>query len=136
MIEWLTQEHADCDRLPPDWLGPRERERLSALKTEKRREDWLVGRWTAKRLLQSALAQHHGACLPLAALEIQAARDGSPFATYTLNGGASHSLPLSLSHSGRRALCALSLTACPIANIASTLSASDTLISPTSVSMM
>ncbi|MBK8027575.1 MAG: 4'-phosphopantetheinyl transferase superfamily protein [Chloroflexi bacterium] len=32
-------------------LAPSEQDRYAALKTDKRRQDWLLGRWTAKRLV-------------------------------------------------------------------------------------
>jgi 4'-phosphopantetheinyl transferase len=107
MIEWLTQRQADC--LPPDqsWLTGAERRRLAALKAPRRRQDWLLGRWTAKRLLQSSLARQRGLLPPLSAVEIQAAPDGSPQAAYLFDGRPVSAPPLSLSHSGGRAFCAL-----------------------------
>jgi 4'-phosphopantetheinyl transferase len=107
MIEWLTQRQADCLPPAPSWLTCAERQRLAALKTPKRRQDWLLGRWTAKRLLQAALARERGQMPPLNAVEIQAAADGSPQAAYLYAGRRVAAPPLSLSHSGGRALCAL-----------------------------
>ena len=49
----------------PEWLDEPERQRLSTFKIEKRRRDWLLGRWTAKRLVQSYLAAATGRRLPL-----------------------------------------------------------------------
>ena len=47
---YLLQSEADV--APGDeWLTSAERERLAAFPVEKRRRDWRLGRWTAKRLL-------------------------------------------------------------------------------------
>lgn len=58
MIAWLVQSACDLPALPAAaWLSPPERERLSSFKVAKRRDDWLLGRWTAKRLAQTVLAR-------------------------------------------------------------------------------
>ena len=50
-VSWLTQTLED---LPSalSWLGEKEQEVLAGLRFEKRRQDWLLGRWTAKLALQ------------------------------------------------------------------------------------
>jgi len=81
------------------WLAPRERESQARLRLAKRREDWRLGRWAAKR---AALAQ--GLVGELAAAEVRAAPGGAPelwIAERRWPG------TLSLSHSGGRALAAL-----------------------------
>jgi 4'-phosphopantetheinyl transferase EntD len=65
------------------WLGPREREVLARLDGDRRRAEWRLGRWAAKRLVGGA--------------EILPAADGAPEA-----GGA----PLSIAHRRGRALAA------------------------------
>lgn len=49
-LGWLQQASQD---VPPDddWLAPSERAVLERLATPKRRADWRLGRWTAKRAL-------------------------------------------------------------------------------------
>lgn len=46
------------DGVPPgaDWLAPEERTRLDGLRAERRRRDWRLGRWAAKAVLATALA--------------------------------------------------------------------------------
>jgi 4'-phosphopantetheinyl transferase len=82
-----------------DWLSPGERDRLRRFRFEKRRGDWLLGRFTAKQALLAA-----GEAGPLAALEIRAAPDGAPEA---FRDGQALPRGLSLSHSRGRAVCLL-----------------------------
>jgi 4'-phosphopantetheinyl transferase len=98
MIHWLIQTTED---VPQDfgWLGAAELERCSALKTEKRRADWLLGRWTAKNLVQSVV----GTALPLEAISIIKRADGSP-AIYL---GQQPMFSVSISHSRGVGFCAL-----------------------------
>lgn len=51
---WLSQSEAD---LPAGtgWLGQRELERLAGMRFAKRRNDFLLGRWTAKRAVARCL---------------------------------------------------------------------------------
>ena len=118
MIHWLiqtTRAHpALAHGVPPDGLlSAPERERFEGLRTAKRRRDWLLGRWTAKHLLQEYLREHAGCTLPLDVLAVVAAADGAPepvvaaisdlqAARCTLQ-----SLSLSISHAGDTAFCAL-----------------------------
>ena len=52
-LAWVREED-----LPPDtrWLSDAEREVLKGLKLDKRRTDWLLGRWAVRRALASCLA--------------------------------------------------------------------------------
>jgi 4'-phosphopantetheinyl transferase len=84
------------------WLSPGERATLSRLSLPKRRQDWQLGRWTAKRALGAAwpaVAPH----VPLPDLEIVAAPDGAP---ELLGSSPAHPV-LSLSHSAGWGLCAV-----------------------------
>ena len=61
MLHWLLQtvdDHPSLARgIPPRGvLNAEEQGRFAALPTEKRRRDWLLGRWTAKRLVQQVVA--------------------------------------------------------------------------------
>lgn len=88
-----------------DWLAPREREVLAGLRFPKRRGDWLLGRWTAKRLL-GVLLGVRGGPPELRALEIRAAEDGAPEA---YRAGARLPLGLSISHRAGLALAAVAV---------------------------
>ena len=94
---WLTRSAADVPR-GDTWLSARERDVLAGLALAKRRDDWRLGRWTAK----AAVA----AWLDVAAerVEILAADDGAPDAWLD---GAPAALSLSLSHRAGRALAAV-----------------------------
>jgi 4'-phosphopantetheinyl transferase len=106
---------------------------MSALKTDKRRRDWLLGRWTSKRLLQSLVEQQIGLRLPLDAFVIDNHPSGAPVLDVRSHAAASHTagmkmapigyrlsaigyfhiskiqnLQISISHSRGRAFCALS----------------------------
>jgi 4'-phosphopantetheinyl transferase len=84
---------------PADLLNEAEAARFAALKTEKRRRDWLLGRWTAKHLVRQWVWQKTAEWLPLAAVEIGNDADGAPI----VNGHWS----LSISHSNGYAFCAV-----------------------------
>ncbi len=68
MIDWLIAER---DTLPPAGhiLSPPELERYGQLRSEKRRDDWLLGRWAAKQLLRRHMARR-GSDLSLQAIMI------------------------------------------------------------------
>ncbi|MCX7789682.1 MAG: 4'-phosphopantetheinyl transferase superfamily protein [Chloroflexaceae bacterium] len=112
MITWLTQTERDLPALAPSaWLSLPERERLAALRVEKRRREWLLGRWTARRLIQRHLAEAGLACDPRD-LEIVAAPSGAPTigARRPELRAALEGWHLTISHSQGRALCALART--------------------------
>jgi 4'-phosphopantetheinyl transferase len=108
MIAWLVQSACDLPALPAAaWLSPPERERLSSFKVAKRRDDWLLGRWTAKRLVQTVLARA-GQQLDLAEIGVVAAPDGAPELQIGPEPSALSPQPsLSISHVAGRASCAL-----------------------------
>src|SRR5689334_21954200 len=86
MIDWLIQSSSARSDLsqgvaPEGMLCPAEQQRLAAFGVAKRRRDWLLGRWTAKRLLQRHYAQRTGAWLPLDMFEIASDPDGAPRVT-------------------------------------------------------
>ncbi len=116
MIHWLIQSASDCPELADDagldsWLHPAEAAKLATLKTAKRRQDWLLGRLTAKQLIQTVV----DARLPLAAIEVSNGDKGDPVVNCQLsmvNGQwsmTSRQLPvsLSISHSRGHAFCAV-----------------------------
>jgi len=100
-IEYTVREWED---VPPvtNWLTKSEQSRLQRFRFEKRRNDWLLGRWAAKNAIL------HIEKLPvadIARIEIPSAPSGAPQAF--LDGEALET-GISLSHSHARALCVVS----------------------------
>lgn len=98
MITWLVQS---TEMMPnhAEWLNSAEQMRYNALKTDKRRRDWLLGRWTAKQLIADTTGP-----LPLHEIEIANRDTGEP--TFTVQGNAGMG-QLTISHSHGHAFCAL-----------------------------
>jgi 4'-phosphopantetheinyl transferase len=93
--------------VPPDGLLSRaETEKFNSLKTDKRRRDWLLGRWTAKQLLQQAIYQRTGRKLPLDEIEIGNDADGVPIVNCDLSI-VNYEWALSISHAQGHAFCAV-----------------------------
>jgi 4'-phosphopantetheinyl transferase len=119
MILWLVQSTADDADLargnvPPGLLSPGEAARLAGLRTPKRQHDWLLGRWTAKQLVQRYVKQVTGTDIALPAIEIVNDGDGVPGVVLATTEGAAQGievgpgpLSLSISHCEEVALCAL-----------------------------
>ncbi len=87
-------------------LGPNEQRLFAKFRAPKRQHDWLLGRWTGKRLLQEALGRECGPAPALESIEILPDSTGAP----RVRLGAHAWLPsglLSLSHSGTAAVAAL-----------------------------
>lgn len=99
-VSWLVQTAADLAR-DEDWLSTREQAVAHGLLVEKRRSEWLLGRWTAKRALALQLGRSAG---PNPEIEILADPDGAPSA---YEGGASLRVTVSLSHRDDVAACVL-----------------------------
>ncbi len=90
-----------------EFLTPWEQRHWGALTVDKRRHDWLAGRWAAKRALQPLLATPSGVP-PLSAIAIINAPDGAPQV-------ADHpGISLTISHAGTRAAAATARADCPI----------------------
>ena len=79
-VNWLSQS---LQQVPDDvhWLHPREQEVLEGFKFAKRRNDWLLGRWTAKQCVEAWLISKDSG-VPLNELAIIAADDGAPEVFY------------------------------------------------------
>ena len=99
-LYWLEQTESD---VPADdhWLSPEESICLHSMRFAKRRDDWRLGRWTAKRALVAHLR------LPtyiraLADVEIHAAESGAP---EVFLYGEPADFTISLSHRAGTALC-------------------------------
>lgn len=111
MFYWLVQSqdaHPDLAQgIPPDGLlNAVEQARFVTLKTEKRRRDWLLGRWTAKRLLQGVVCETGGECFPLNEFTVDNDADGAPTINYQLPI-TNFRFELSISHSHGYAFCAV-----------------------------
>ncbi len=99
MFYYLEQKLSQMPA-PAAWLSPREREILARLKIPKRRNDWLLGRWTAKQVILH-IAGTEIPAKKIAQLEIIAAAEGAPqvfFADQPLD------MAISISHSHGTAL--------------------------------
>ena len=101
-VYWLEQTQADVP-LHDDWLSRFEADCLSHMLVRKRRDDWRLGRWTAKRALAVRLSLP-GDLQTLAEIEIRAAASGAPEA-FVANRPADATI--SLSHRGGIGLCAV-----------------------------
>ncbi len=110
MIHWLTQSHETMPQTAVSsqtatFLSDSEAARLAALPTEKRRRDWLLGRWTAKRLLQTVIWETSHTTVPLDLITVANNADGVPLVASQLplvDGQYS----ISLSHAHGKALVA------------------------------
>ena len=119
MIRWHIQSVLDhpwlaAGRPPQGLLTVAETARYASYISPQRRRDWLLGRWTAKQLIQLHVAATCGFSPALASFSIEQEPSGVPFAASldpTLYGSGKHGrLPvsLSISHSRGYAFCALS----------------------------
>lgn len=115
MIHWLVQrldEHPEllAGVAPAGLLAPVEQQRLATIANPKRRRDWLLGRWTSKRLLQT-LSGSEGKMAPLSAITIASDANGAPYTPFGATAGPGWSL--SLSHSRGVAFSAVMAGASP-----------------------
>lgn len=101
-IDWLEQSFSDVP-VENAWLTSAEIETLSHLRFPKRREDWRLGRWTAKSCI-AAYAEKSGRSHDLSRIEIRPGPSGAPFAVL-LDTNAF--IAISLSHRAGKAMCAL-----------------------------
>jgi 4'-phosphopantetheinyl transferase len=105
MIYWTLARPAWDEANPPDdFLAVEEKKRLSELRFQKRRTDWLRGRWTAKHLLLRADPACHS--LPIQAIQVANEPEGAPY--LLIDSSQRYRRTLSISHCGPYALCALS----------------------------
>jgi 4'-phosphopantetheinyl transferase len=100
LLYWLTQNLADVPE-NNDWLSGNERSILAGMRFAKRRNDWRLGRWTAKKAICAYLDCSD---LVLSSLEIRAAVDGAPEA---FRDAAPAKVSLSISHSNNQSFCAV-----------------------------
>ncbi len=101
-LSWLSQTETDVPAWE-DWLTARERDRAARMRYTKRRNEFLLGRWTAKRAIARWFGQPEDAP-SLAALEIGNGSDGAPFA---LAHDAAAPVALSMTDRAGWAVCAV-----------------------------
>jgi len=101
-VYWLEQAELDLPS-EDDWLSPGEMARLDTLRFAKRRNDWLLGRWTAKSAVALFL-KVPGDPQVLASIEIRPAPSGAPEVFFQNKPAAT---AISLSHRAGIAACAV-----------------------------
>ena len=99
---WLEQTEADVPE-DNDWLSPGEAARLAAMRFVKRRTDWRLGRWTAKRALAACLNTSSDRSA-FSQIEIASASSGAPEVFFS---GQKAPISISLSHRAGVAACAI-----------------------------
>ena len=109
MFELLTLCTQDLADVPENngWLCAGEREVLAELRFPKRRNDWRLGRWTAKQAILAFLRHGFDADADLSLFEIRAAADGAPEVFLRASSeNEPAGLVISISHAGGRSFCA------------------------------
>jgi 4'-phosphopantetheinyl transferase len=104
-VYWLEQTEADVPATN-DWLGAGESVCLERMKIPKRRADWRLGRWTAKRAVSLCLnlPVHPHA---LSEIEIRPAPSGAP---EVFRENKTAGVSISLSHRDGIAACAMTMS--------------------------
>jgi 4'-phosphopantetheinyl transferase len=105
-LYWLERSVADVPS-EDDWLSEREILVLKRLRFTKRRTDWRLGRWVAKRAISICfgLSELHP---DLAKIEVRGTPSGAPQVFFE---SAPAAVTISLSHSNSRGLCVMALKA-------------------------
>lgn len=97
---YLVQNLADVPVIE-DWLSEKERALLPGMHFLKRRNDWRLGRWTAKR---AYCLYHPDRSLSMQEIDVVASEDGSPGIFIGVNPAPNF---ISISHSHGRGFCAI-----------------------------
>ena len=103
-VFWLEQTETDVPA-ECDWLSKEESARLNGFRFPKRRSDWRLGRWTAKRAVAACL-RLPGHPRVLAEIEIRPASSGAPEVFF---GSRPLAVTISLSHRANAAICAVAM---------------------------
>ncbi len=111
MLRWLVTSERELDRAgidedPGRILSTSELEIYAGYTVPKRRRDWLLGRWTAKRVLHHVVRARLGIDIPLSELSIRRADTGVPQPDLPPMP-AIGPMSLSISHSGGQAAAAI-----------------------------
>ncbi len=97
-LYWIARKAEDVPEID-DWLSEAERNVLAGFRFPKRRNEWRLGRWTAKQAVCACPMQDTA---DLTTLEIRAAADGAP---EVFRDGAPAGVSISISHSNGRGFC-------------------------------
>jgi 4'-phosphopantetheinyl transferase len=103
LVHWLAGGEAQVPTSQA-WLSRREAERLALMRYTKRRNDFLLGRWTAKQALARRLGIAADDLSTLATIEVRNAPDGAPEAFV---GGAPADHVVAMTDRAGWAVCAL-----------------------------
>lgn len=101
-VYWIEKRESDV-RQQQDWLSTAEVAHLDNLRFEKRRNEWLLGRWTAKSAI-SACMKFRANPASFAQIEIRSSTSGAPQA---FTASRRMDLEISLTHRSGRAACAV-----------------------------
>lgn len=101
-VFWFERSVTDVPEAN-DWLSEKEQSYLGALRFSKRRDDWRLGRWTAKCSVASSLGLP-GTSSHLSQIEIWPGRSGAPEVFFAQEPA---HLAISLSHRAGKAVCAV-----------------------------
>jgi 4'-phosphopantetheinyl transferase len=102
LIYWTLVDFHQAALEVKGFLSPAELQKYSTFRFPKRRDEWLLGRWTAKTMVHSLPAYQH---YSLDKIVIHNAPEGAPY--IQLPDRATPAECLSISHSGNLALCAI-----------------------------
>ncbi len=102
-VYYFIQRQSDLPS-EQDWLSAGELARITAFRFAKRRNDWILGRWTAKSALRSFLILSGRPAPAYPEIEIRSAPDGAP---ESFLSGTPAPVSLALSHSGEQGFCAV-----------------------------
>jgi 4'-phosphopantetheinyl transferase len=110
MVHWLLESNDNLQEPPEAFLSAAELEHFRRFRFEKRRAEWLLGRWTAKRLVQAVLLRATHEIAARRALEIYNDAQGAPHLRVWSDRASARAaladMELTISHSQGRALCA------------------------------
>jgi 4'-phosphopantetheinyl transferase len=105
-LHWLRLQESPLPTTdPPEFLGTREIEYCTTLKSDKRRHDWLLGRWAAKQLVANIIQRRTTRTISLDQITILPHADGWPVVTLGSMVDPP-TLTLSISHTRQTAFCA------------------------------
>lgn len=109
-LRWLVQSDdaafQSASDAPLAWLNADEARFWQALKTDKRRRDWALGRRAAKELLAKFILDETSQSVTYEQIVILPHADGWPIVTLPTLGAEAPAVTLSISHSHGRAFCA------------------------------
>lgn len=106
LLKWGSSLGAGIVNSSGEFLSANEQEVYGSLKFDKRRRDWLLGRYTAKHLIQQVVREKIGRLLPLTSFSVLGRPDGSPEVIWE-NPPDNFACTISISHSADMAFCTL-----------------------------